>query len=127
MSKKSTLSLILGLVMVLGATGLMASDWVGTFSGDAEGAWKGTLTPDLDPCFNGVWEETSTEPPETGYLRGNYIERMDNYYYVKGDILNENNQDIGDWYGNFPIPDAQASGRWVLDNEDRGTWSGWSY
>lgn len=125
MNKKTALIVALGLFLVLGATGLTASDWVGTFSGDAEGAWKGTLNPNQDPCFTGIWEEISTYPPHTGYLRGTHIERMDNYYYVKGDVLNEENQDIGDWSGNFPIPDGQASGTWVLDNGDTGTFIGY--
>ena len=126
MKNKGTL--IVAVVLVFAATALMAnSNWVGTFTGDHSGNWKGTLNPSQDPCFTGEWEEISTDPPDTGYLRGTYIERMDNYYYVKGDVLNEENQDIGDWSGNFPIPDAQASGTWVLRNGDHGDWSGWSY
>ncbi len=67
MKNKGTL--IVAVVLVFAATALMAnSNWVGTFTGDHSGNWKGTLNPTQDPCFEGVWEETSTEPPDTGFL-----------------------------------------------------------
>lgn len=123
MKSKTTLILAVA-VLLLGATVLTASDWVGTFSGDCLGNWKGTLIPTQDPPFRGVWEETSNDPPETGTLRGDEIEELTNSYYVWGDILDDEGNDIGDWEGNFPIPDAQARGIWQLVTGESGRFVG---
>lgn len=112
-------------VLLVGAGMLTASDWVGTFSGDASGSWKGTLAPSVDPCFSGEWA-TSQDPPDTGTLRGDDIQIVGQYYHVEGTILDDGNNEIGSWEGDFPrFNDQIIYGTWETD-EGSGTWTGWS-
>ncbi|NLI99408.1 hypothetical protein GX441_12235 [bacterium] len=122
-------ALIIAALLTIGATGLMAqTNWAGAFDGDKAGTWQGSLTPYQDPCFLGTWEEYAPfDPPPHGFIRGETIELIKNFYYVTGYILDDKNNVIGKWEGKFPaFDDALASGTWCLESGESGKWTGWS-
>jgi hypothetical protein len=124
MKRNRILPIVISLVLITTGILMANSNWYGTFTGNCSGNWKGTLSPSQDPPFLGIWEETSNDPPEHGILRGNEIEELNNSYYLWGDILDDEGNDIGDWEGDFPIPDAQAIGSWSLDTGENGDFIG---
>lgn len=121
-------ALIVAALLTIGASGLVASNWSGTFDGDISGTWAGTLSPYVDPPFWGTWEVASpTDPPPHGYMRGETIELVGNYYVVTGSILDKGYNVIGKWEGTFPaVNDELAKGTWTLESGETGKWSGWS-
>ncbi len=126
---KKGLLIVSALALALCGSTLMAqSNWTGTFDGDKTGTWSGTLNPYVDPPFWGTWEAASpTDPPPHGYMRGDYIELIKNFYQVSGPILDDKYNVIGKWEGRFPaFDDALASGSWSLETGEQGKWQGWT-
>ncbi|TET23557.1 MAG: hypothetical protein E3J71_02110 [Candidatus Stahlbacteria bacterium] len=129
MSKKGTLSLILGLVLLLGASALTASDWVGTYDGDDQGVIEGTLNESTDPAiYEGTWESYLDYPHNYGTWYGRAEEIVNGWFVVReGEIYDDEGTYIGHWSGTFPPChiDGIASGDWWRDNGWQGTWIAW--
>ena len=127
MKSKTTLILAVA-VLLLGATVLTASDWVGTYTGDDQGVIEGTLNEAVDPpIYEGTWESYLDYPHNYGTWYGR-AETMINGWYVvdDGEIYDDEETLIGYWNGTFPPShiDGLATGDWRrFDYPWYGEWS----
>lgn len=123
MKSKALLFLTLSVLL---AGSLFAQDhWVGTYWGDAEGIWKGSIYANQDPIrFEGVWSDEESGQEGTLIAYGDIV---DGYYvFDEGDALNADGEIIGHWSGKFPIyTDAYVTGPWWGLHGEEGKWGGY--
>ncbi len=121
---KKNLILVALCVLILGSTtALTASDWAGTFWGDATGTWSGTLFEDTDPpYFRGIWDDGN----QRGAMYGDAEEVQNGVFEVHiGYAENNLGTLIGYWNGTFNTNTDTASGDWAkVDMSAIGRWAG---